>query len=119
MVRGQDPKTNEWSLKGEVLELVHGERAVNMDLEDARTRLFERAAVKKNSTKKYQESEEEKLRNQVAGASLEAKEDAQLEESMQERRTRQMPNTEQGEPRRSPRPAKKKVTMGRQGTVDD
>ena len=55
----------------------------------------------------------------MAGASLEAKEDAKLEESMQERRTRQMPNTEQGEPRRSPRPAKKKVTMGRQGTVDD
>ena len=29
MVKGQDLKTKEWSPKGEVLELVHGERAVN------------------------------------------------------------------------------------------
>ena len=30
MVRGQDPKTKEWSLKGKVMELVHGDRSVNV-----------------------------------------------------------------------------------------
>ena len=35
-------KTKEWSLKGEVLETVHGERAVNVELDDGRTCLFER-----------------------------------------------------------------------------
>ena len=35
MVRGQHPKTKEWSLKGEVLEMVHGSRAVNVDLDAA------------------------------------------------------------------------------------
>ena len=34
MVRGQHPKTKEWSLKGEVLEMVHGNRSVNVDLND-------------------------------------------------------------------------------------
>ena len=119
MVRGQDPKTKEWSMKGEVLELVHGQRSVNVGLMDGRSRLFTRGALKKDSTKKYQEAEEEELRNQVAGTSLEAKDDGQLEESMQERRKRQRPNTEQVEPRRSTRLAKKWVTMGAQGTVDD
>ena len=28
MVRGQNPKTKEWSLKGEVLEMVHGDRSM-------------------------------------------------------------------------------------------
>ena len=47
MVRGQDPKTKEWSLKGEVLELVHGQRSLNVGLEDGRSRLFTRGALKK------------------------------------------------------------------------
>ena len=38
---------------------------------------------------------------------------------MQERRKRQRPNTEQVEPRRSTSLAKKPVSMGPQGTVDD
>ena len=51
---------------------------------------------------------------------MEAKEDGQLKESMRERRKRQTrPNMEQTEPRRSLRLAKKRLTMGPQGTVDD
>ena len=119
MVRGQHPKTKEWSLKGEVLETVHGNRSVNVDLDDGGTRLFERAAVKKDTTKTYREAEEEELRNQLAGTVLEARTDEQLEESVRERRRRQKPNMEGVEPRRSLRLAKKSVNMGRQGTVDD
>ena len=63
--------------------------------------------------------EEEELLSQVAGTVFEAKEGGQLEESMRERRQRQRPNMEETEPRRSLRLAKKRVTMGRQGTGDD
>ena len=42
-----------------------------------------------------------------------------MEESRKEKRQRRKPNVEDVEPRRSLRLAKKKVTMGRQGTVDD
>ena len=56
MVRGQDPKTKEWSLKDEVLELVHGQRSLNVGLEDGKSRLFRRGAFKKDSTKKYQDA---------------------------------------------------------------
>ena len=34
MVRGQHQQTKEWSLKGKVLEMVHGDRLVNVDLKD-------------------------------------------------------------------------------------
>ena len=101
------------------MELVHGQRSLNVGLEDGRRRLFRRGALKKDSTRKYQEAEGEELSNQVAGTSLEAKDDGQLEESMQESRKRQRPNKEQVEPRRSTRLAKKRVTMGAQGNVDD
>ena len=40
MVRGQHPKTKEWSLMRELLEMVHGNRSVNVELEDGGTRLF-------------------------------------------------------------------------------
>ena len=78
MVRGQDPKTKEWSLKGKVMELVHGDRSVNVDLEDGRLRLIERSAVRKDTTKAYREMEEEELRSQVAGTVLEEKADEQF-----------------------------------------
>ena len=42
-----------------------------------------------------------------------------MEESKRERRQRLKPNMEDVEPRSSIRLAKKKVTMGRLGTVDD
>ena len=66
---GEVCTTKEWSLKGEVIELVHGKRSVNVALEDSRTRLFTRADVRKDSTKRYQEAEEEELKSQVAGTS--------------------------------------------------
>ena len=90
-----------------------------MDLDGGGTRMYERAAVKKDTTKTYREAEEEELRSQLAGTVLEARTDEQLEESVRERRRRQKPNMDGVEPRRSLRLAKKSVTMGRQGTVDD
>ena len=53
MVRGQDPKTKERILKGKVLEMVHGDRSVNIYLKDSRPPLFERSAVRKDTTKAY------------------------------------------------------------------
>ena len=47
------------------MELVHGKRSVNVQLEDGRTRLFRREDVKKDTTKRYQEAEEEELRSQA------------------------------------------------------
>ena len=119
MVRGQHPKTKEWSLKGEVLEMVHGDRAVNVDLDEGEPRLFVREVVRKDTTRAYLEQEEEELRSQLAGAVGEARPDEQLEDSKRERGQRLKPNMEDVEPRRSSRLAKKKVTMGCLGTVDD
>ena len=48
---------------------------------------------------------------------MEEKADEQLEESMRERRQKQIPNMEEAEPRRSLRLSKKKVTVGRLETV--
>ena len=117
MVRGQHPKTKEWSLKGEVLETVHGDRAVNVDLDDGSTRLFARDAVRKDTTKAYRVEEE--LRSQLAGTVFEARPDEQLEENMRGRRQKLKPNMEDVEPRRSLRLAKKNVTMAHRGTADD
>ena len=55
MVRGQHPQTKEWSLKEEVLEMVHRNRAFNVDLDDGRTRLLARDGVRKNTTKAYRQ----------------------------------------------------------------
>ena len=99
--------------------MVHGDRAVNVDLDEGEPRLFARNAVRKDTTRAYLEQEEEELRSQLAGAVGEARPDGQLEESKRERRQRMKPNMEDVEPRRSLRLAKKKVTMGRLGTVDN
>ena len=60
------------------MELVHGDRSVNVDLEDGRLRLIERSVVRKDTTKAYREMEEEELRSQVAGTVLEEKADEQF-----------------------------------------
>ena len=98
--------------------MVHGDGSANVEFDDGSTRLFERTAVKKDTSKAYREVEEEEIRNQLAGTVLEARTDEQLEQSMRERRQRQKPSMEGAEPRRSLRLAKKRVTMGCQGTVD-
>ena len=41
--------------------MVHGDRSLNEALEDRRSRLFMREDVRLDSTKKYQEAEEEEL----------------------------------------------------------
>ena len=123
LVRGHNPKTNEWSLKGEVIviiEVVYGQRSVNVALENSRGRLFIRDEMRKDSTKKYQEAKEEALKSQVVGTSLEAKKDEQFQETMnRERKARQRPNTEQTEPRRSSRLARKRMTMGGEGSTHE
>ena len=119
MVRGQHPQTKEWSLKGEVLEMVHRDRAVNVDLDDGRTRLFARDAMRKDTTRAFMPEEEEQLQSQLAGTGLEPRPDEQLEEPLRGRKRNQRPNMEEAAPRRSLRLAKKSVTLGAQGTVDD
>ena len=95
-------KTKEWSLKGEVLEMVHSERAVNVELNNGRTRLFERKAVKKDTTKAYREGRRTGIWRSRC---------------RREGRGKDQTWRRQG-PRRSPRLAKKRG-QGRQGTVDD
>ena len=113
ILRGQHPKTREWTMKGEVLELVHGGRSVNVLLEGGDSRLFMREDVRLDSTKKYEEYEEEDLSTQLAGTGLEARMDQELAETRKRpRRARQQASSVQDEPRRSLRLAKKKVTMG-------
>ena len=91
-------------MKGAVLELVHGERSVNVMLEGGDTRLFMREDVRLGSTKKYQKKEEEDLSTQLARTGLEARKDQELAETKRRpRRARQQPNSDQGEPRRSSR----------------
>ena len=67
LVRGQHPKTKEWSMKGEIVELVHGKRSVNVMLADDDSRLFLREDVRLDSTKRYQEDKEGDLITQLVG----------------------------------------------------
>ena len=88
--------------------MVHGNRSVNVELDEGNTRLFARDAVRKDTTRAYQEQEEEELRLQIGG-------EVNLEEQQQggenQRRKGRNRNVEDVEPRRSARLAKKKVTM--------
>ena len=56
-VRGRHPKTKEWSMKGEVVEVVHGGRAVFVVLEDRSSRMYKREDIRLDTTKRYQENE--------------------------------------------------------------
>ena len=70
---------------------------MNVALENSRSRLFMREDVRLDSTKKYQEAKEEELKSQMAGTSLEVKNDKELEDTLKgERKARQRPNTGQG-----------------------
>ena len=112
-MRGQHPKTREWTIKVEVLELVHGERSVNVLLDGGDSRLLMREEVRLDSTKKYKDYKEEDLSTQLAGTGLEARMDHELAETRKRpRRARQQASSVQDEPRRSLRMAKKKVTRG-------
>ena len=64
------------------MELVHGNRSVNVALEDNSSRLFMREDVRLDSTKRYQEAKEEELKSQLVGSGLEAKSDSELEETI-------------------------------------
>ena len=99
--------------------MVHGNRAVNVDLDDGRTRRFARDDVRKDTTRAFMPEEEEQLQSQRVGTGLEPRPDELLEEPLRGRNRNQRPNVEEAPPRRSLRLAKKRVSMGAQGTVDD
>ena len=99
--------------------MVHGNRAVNVDLDDGRTRLLARDDVRKDTTRAFMPEEWEQRQSQLVGSGLEPRPDELLEEPLRGRKRNQRPNVEEAPPRRSLRLAKKSVTMGVQGTVDD
>ena len=39
-VRGRHPQTKEWSMKGEVVDVVHGDRAVFVKMDKESSRMF-------------------------------------------------------------------------------
>ena len=80
--------------------------------------MFERAAVRKDTTREYSVEEDEDLLAQLANGVQEDDPEGQVKGSKKERRQRTKPNMEDVEPRRSSRLARKKVTMAKVGTVD-
>ena len=70
---GRHPKTKEWSLKGEVAEVVHGGRSVFVALDNRSSRMYKREDVRLDTTKRYQENEEEELDNELRGSDLEVR----------------------------------------------
>ena len=99
--------------------MVHGNRAVNVDLDDGRTRMFARDAVRKDTTRAFMPEEEEQLQSQLAGTGLEPRPDEPLLEPLRGRKRNHRPNVEEAAPRRSLSLAKKTVTLGAQGTMND
>ena len=91
--------------------MVHGNRAVNVDLDDGRTRLFASDDVRKDTTRPFMSEEEEQLQSQLVGSGLEPRPDELLEEPLRGRKQNQRPNVEEAPPRRSLRLAKKSVTV--------
>ena len=105
-------------MKGEVVEVVHGERADFMVMDDRSSRLYKREDVRLDTTKRYQENKEVELNSQLVGTELAARSDHELEETMKApRMARQVPNTNQAVPRRSNRLARKRVTIGTQESL--
>ena len=90
-----------------------------MDLDEGEPRLFARDAVRKDTTRAYLEQEEEELRAQLTDPVGEEALGEQLGESTRENRKRRKANVEDVEPRRSARLAKKRVTLGGTGLVDN
>ena len=59
--------------------MVHGNIAVNVDLDDGRTRLFARDDLRKDTTRAFMQEEEEQLQSQLLGTGLEPRPDELLE----------------------------------------
>ena len=66
-------------MKGEVVEVVHGDRAVFQMMVNRSSRMYKREDVRLDPTKMYQEDEEEKVNNQQMGTELEARKDHKFE----------------------------------------
>ena len=102
-----------------MVEVVHAGRSVNMALENMSSRLFKREDIRLDSTKRYEEYEEEELNNQLVGTGLKARSHHKLVETMRApRKARQAstttePNADRPEPRSSMRLARR-VTVGEQ-----
>ena len=67
-VRGQDPKSDIWEIGGTVTDLVHRGRSVFVEFYKGGSRLFKRANVKVDTTKKVEE--EKKQEEEVKGSKL-------------------------------------------------
>ena len=120
MVRGRHPKTKEWIMKGEVVEVVPGERAVFVVMDNRSSRLYKREGVRLDTTKRYQKHQEEELNSQLVGTELEARKDHKPEETLKvPRKARQDTNTSNAAPRRSSRLAKKRATLRTQEEAHD
>ena len=115
-------------MKGEVVEVVHGERAVFVVMDDRSSRLYKREDVRLDTTKRYQENKEEELNSQLVGTELEARKDHELEARKEHeleetlkvpRKARQVTNTSDAAPRRRSRLAKNRLTIGTHGEAHD
>ena len=53
VARGRHPKTKEWSMKGEVVKVVHGEKVVFVVMDDRSSRMYKREDVRLDTTKRY------------------------------------------------------------------
>ena len=67
-VRGQDPKSDIWEIGGTVTDVVHRGRSVFVEFYKGGSRLFKRANVKVDTTKKVEE--EKKQEEEVKGSKL-------------------------------------------------
>ena len=100
--------------------MVRGGRAVLVVLDGRSSRMYKREDIRLDTTKSYQENNEEDLDMELRGSELEVRKDQELEESMKEpRKARQITNTSETGPRRSSRLANKRVTLGTQEETHD
>ena len=82
--------------------------------------MYKREDVRLDTTKRYQENEEEDLDKELRGSELEVRKDHKLEESLKKpRKARQITNTSETVPRTSSRLAKKSVTLRTQEEAHD
>ena len=98
--------------------MVNGDRAFHVMMDDRSSRMYKREDVRLDTTKSYQEDEEEELNNQIMVTELEARKDHELKESLKVPR-KAVTNTSNAAPRWSSRPEKKRVTLRTQEETQD
>ena len=100
--------------------MVRGGRAVLVVLDGRSSRMYKREDIRLDTTKRYQENEEEDLNKELRGSELEVRKNHELEESLKgPRKARHITNISDTKPRRSSRLAKKRVTLMTQEETHD